>query len=475
MAGGSAGGATDAGIATIRDALNCGTPIAVNGVGQAGELQLFEVDPALFPDALCNDGTRPVIYFRPAATAAASTKWVISLRGGGGCGTGPACAARWCSCANTTRCPFAAVTTNFTINNMSGGGRRGNTVGGILDRAPPLPNPLADYNHAQFVYCSSDGWSGNARAVSYDVTHPITGQPTTYTMHFLGSRILDANLAVLRQDRVAPLTYTLGGASTPMPDLDDATEVVIAGDSAGGAGVIHNLDLIASLLRANHVGCDGGASCPPTVHGLIDAVVGPDQSRLDWSQAVGADAGLATWAALLDAQSRSPARAGSRGDSSCAAFHLDGGTGSACEDISHVVRHHVTTPFFVRMALLDSLISNNYAESGARDPVLGPFVDNDAGIPVTFATVLRRELAEFPSMAANAEEGASFTKPPGVFGPSCANHDTIHTSSEVYGVVIATDAGLPYRLFDVFGFWRDGGTPPAVLSSDPLRRDTICP
>lgn len=30
-------------------------------------------------------------------------------------------------------------------------------------------------------------------------------------------------------------------------------------------------------------------------------------------------------------------------------------------------------------------------------------------------------------------------------------------------------------LLDVFGFWRDGGTPAAVLTTDALRRDTVCP
>lgn len=474
VAGGTAG---DGGVATIRDALNCGTPLSVTGQGQAGELQLSEVNTAQFPDALCNDGTPPIIYFRPHRTPAAATKWVISLRGGGTCASAASCAARWCSCANTNRCPFAAETTNFNLNNMSGGGRRGQAGDGIMDRTPPgaSPNPLADYNHVQLVYCSSDAWAGAARGVSMTTTHPISGQPVTYALHFLGSRILDADLRVLRQDGVAPLSYTLDGAPVAMPDLDDATEVVLAGDSAGGAGVVANLDFVAATLRANHTGCDGGASCPPTVHGLVDAVVGPDLSRLDWSQAAGADAGLTTWAQAMTVAAAGPSKPGRRYDSSCAAYHLDAGTPWACEDTSHVIRNHVSTPFFVRMALFDSLISRNYEELGVRDPVLGPFRDTDAGVPLTFAVVLQRELATFPGLGSTAEERSSISVPPGVFAPACSKHDTIHTSSEVYGVTITPDGGPTTRLLDVFGFWRDGGTPAAVLSSDPLRRDTVCP
>jgi hypothetical protein len=46
----------------IEEALSCATPTRVTGVGNPGELQLHEVDPAIFPDALCNDGTPAVLH-----------------------------------------------------------------------------------------------------------------------------------------------------------------------------------------------------------------------------------------------------------------------------------------------------------------------------------------------------------------------------------------------------------------------------
>lgn len=139
------------------------------------------------------------------------------------------------------------------------------------------------------------------------------------------------------------------------------------------------------------------------------------------------------------------------------------------------MRHHLTTPFFVRMALFDSLISTNYEEAGVADPELGPFVRNANGVPTVFAVVLQRELAAFPELPDTAEEGAAMATAPGVFAPACPDHDTIHQDTEVYGVSIDPTGSHPYTLFDVFQSWRAGGDASAVLTTDPQRADTVCP
>jgi len=166
-----------------------------------------------------------------------------------------------------------------------------------------------------------------------------------------------------------------------------------------------------------------------------------------------------------------------RGDESCDAWHRlnQPGTESACVDAQHVVRHHVTTPFFVRAGIIDSLLSGNYEESGVRDPVLGPFGRNALGVPLVFATVLARELRMFSQLPSTAEEGSLITRGPGVFAPSCAIHDTIHSNNQVFGATITPDGGSPKRFFDVFGAWRDAGVPSTVVSQDPMRLDTFCP
>jgi hypothetical protein len=105
----------------------------------------------------------------------------------------------------------------------------------------------------------------------------------TFSLHFLGAKILDVDIATLRQDGVPGLTYTMGGTSTPMPDLDEATEIVFTADSAGGHGLMNNLDLLRDSLRKTNEACTGGGSCPLEIYGLIEAAVGPDMSRLDYS------------------------------------------------------------------------------------------------------------------------------------------------------------------------------------------------
>jgi hypothetical protein len=235
---------------------------------------------------------------------------------------------------------------------------------------------------------------------SYTTAHPRTGAEVSYVLHFLGDRILAADLDVLRQEGVSGLSYTLDGAATPMPDLDEAIEVVIAGDSAGGVGVVHHLDAIAALLHEHHVG-GGGA---PEVVGLIDAAIGPDLSRLDWSGSPLAPLGGDTYAGAMRLMAASPQNAGAFSDASCLSLHAT--NPEVCQDFSHVVRHHITTPFFVRMGLLDVVISAAYSQLGVTDPMLGALV-TPAGLPRVFAIVTQRELMALPTFM--GEEAAAIT------------------------------------------------------------------
>jgi hypothetical protein len=463
--GPDAGPSAAADIATV---LDCGEPLGVVGTAAPGELQLHSMDTTRFPDALCNDGTAAILYYRPYRGGPENrTRWAITLRGGGSCSGPESCAARWCSCSAARPCDHTDVRTNFTLDNMSGGGRRGNPGNGIHSRDAAHDNPIADYNQVQLVYCSSDMWAGTARSVRMTTTHPRRGDEVTFVAHFLGHEILFSDLALLRHDGAPALVYTADGGTTSMPDLDEATEVLIAGDSGGGAGTIHNVDEIAELLRTHHVGPG-----TPRVQALVDAIVGPEWSRLDWSMSLGASMGLDTYEEVMSSmQARSwPVSS----DASCLAYHAPLGTTSHCLDTSHVVRHHVTTPFFVRMALLDGLISSTYADAGLADPDLGPFTTTPAGVPLVFARVLQRELDAFDQLPSTAEEGASITVAPGVFAPACSNHDTIHEDSEVWGVTIDPGTG-PLHLFEVLEPWRRGGTPTEAITTDAMRRDTVCP
>lgn len=465
-----AGPGVDAGAlaeADIATALGCGTPPGVVGQAAAGELQLLPIDTTQFPDALCNDGTAPVLYYRPYRGEANRNRWSITLRGGGSCSDAESCAARWCACSPSNPCAHSDYVSGFDLSNMSGGGRRGNPGNGIDSRDAANDNPLADYNQVQLIYCSSDFWIGNARGVHYTTTHPRTGEPVTYTLHFLGDRILAADLDIVRREGVAPLVYTVDGGSVAMPDLDEAEEVVLAGDSAGGVGLVHHLDGIADLLRAHHVGGGGG----PEVVGLVDSAVGPEWARLDWSASVFASAGGDTYASAMAMIDGSSLNYGAFHDASCLAMHTS--DPQLCWDSTHVVRHHVTTPFFVRMGLLDPVVSGNTAQLGATDPMLGALV-TAAGVPRVFAIVLQRELTTFPMLTSSAEEHLALTRAPGVFAPGCPWHDTIHDDGQTYTVTVDPTGTQPLAMFDVWRAWRTGGVPTTAITSDPTLADTMC-
>lgn len=452
----------------ISVALDCGAAPPA-GPGNSKELQRHAIDLGVFPDALCNNGDGAVLYFRPYEGEQNKDKWVINLNGGGSCAGGAACAARWCWCQSIDGpdgCPFAESTTNFSMGNMNGDERPSVAGTGILRRGDPKrPSPFSDWNQVRVVYCSSDTWTGTRRDVPFEATHPKTGEPVSYSIHFLGARILDAALATLRRDGVDAPRYTFGASPRDLPDLDDAAEVVLSGDSAGGSGVISNLDRVADLLRAHNSHCQGGA-CPLVVRGLIDAIVGPEMARLEFGASFVADLGGSTYADYLTYLASIPEKnRGAIADASCLAHHAD--DAGPCADITHVIRHHVTTPFFVRMALLDGLISSGYAEAGYEDPDLGPMTLE------TFAVVLQRELLGFPDLPDSAEEGDAIGVAPGVFAPACPKHDTLHDDGEVYQTAITPPGGAPLTLFDVFEPWR-AGTPSALLTMQKDRSDTQC-
>ncbi len=478
-AGADAGNSADGGTGTdggrdanIEEVLGCTPPLGVNGTAQPNELQLHVVDTRRFPDALCNDGSPPILYYRPFRGAANRNKWLLSLRGGGGCGSGPACAARWCACSDAHPCAYSDTKGIFTANNMSGSGRRGESGGGVDGRDPRNPTPFDDFNQVQFHYCSSDAWRGNARGVEYTTVHPRRGDTVTYVMHFLGASILDADIATLQQENVGALEYTLGGGSVPMPDLDEATQVVITGDSGGATGVIERLDAVAERLRASHV--PGPA---PEIHGIIDAAAGPEQSRLDYQSSSYAARDLRTYDQIMAVLPTAPANKDARVDSSCLAYHAPRNSTGWCFDETHVIRHHLTTPFFYRMALLDSGISTFYVTDDIRDPDRGgrTFKD-DVGF---FGVVLHDELKRFGALPTltqpDHEQG---TVAPGVFAPACSFHDTIHNSTQTFGTTI-TPAGTSTAkaLLDVYAAWRaDPNSADArLLTESTTRADTVCP
>ena len=152
----------------------------------------------------CNDGTAAGYYIRRSP---ASRRWIIYLEGGWFCYDQTSCEARWLrlkTLMSSDRWPEVK------------------TVGGILSSDSQENPHFADANHVLVPYCSSDSWSGTA------------ARSDDQRFAFLGAEILTEVVKELFS------WEQLGGGR----------ELYLVGSSAGGTGVLVNLDAVAGLVRS---------------------------------------------------------------------------------------------------------------------------------------------------------------------------------------------------------------------------------
>lgn len=450
----------------ISEVLACGTAAEAGGLASGNsptDLKRHNIDLFKFPDAVCNDGTAAVMYFRPFVDESNRNKWVIQLQGGGSCGSPDECAKRWCS-----------ADTNFGMTQMTANvapplGIKGQ---GILVRASDGPsagvNPHDGYNHVFLRYCSSDSWTGTARDSTFEAPHPVTSVPTRMRVNFLGAKIFDAAISTLRQDGVPALRYTSGSQTITMPDLDDANEILFAGASAGGAGVTNNIDRLRGLLRSNNSTCSG-SSCPLVFRGLIDSHFGPSLLDLDFSRvSTCVNFGVCTPETYLRAVQTSGQGLlwKPRLDQSCLDILTPLGTNWRCYDDTYIIRNHLSTPFFVRMGLTDELVGTTQIEAGFGLPGQPAFTT------LTWAQKVRADLLALASIRSTAVERDAITFVPGVFGPSCSRHETLGDTPSTYQATVRLN-NQNWAMFDVWNNWIRNQSPFGIVSSTPT--DAVCP
>jgi hypothetical protein len=429
---------------SIEQALSCRVP-ALLKAPPAGSPDLERHDLTEFPRASCNDGSPAVMYFRPYEGEANRNKWIIVMNGGGSCDQAQDCANRWCG-----------VDTNFDADNMSSkNAAKGVGGSGILARQ--AGNPFANYNQVEVRYCSSDLWSGQGLAVSAEATDPKTGKDVSYQINFGGAYVFQAVMATLRKDGVQGLVYSKGNKA--LPDLDDATDVVLAGGSAGGAGVVFNLDRLADMLR--------GGPNKPVVLGFIEAIIGPDESKLGFASTTACkEHGLCSYEAYYKAIYAVQQAAGGPmkwTDESCLTWHKQNqpGTEWQCYDMNHLLANHITTPYFVRSSLTDALRSSALIDAGFSAADGKPLTTLSYGLATSaFLTGLQTAIKA-------GHEANAVSKEPGIFAPTCHTHYTLLENNLVAGVTINGPGDKAYALFDVWNNWVAGKTPDVVVSSDP--------
>lgn len=434
-----AGSPRDGGLApSIADAYaDCAAPGRVGGLSGGRDLLRVDIDTEAFPEARCADGTAALFFVRPASDPADRDRWHLSLQGGGACRTPEACAARWCG-----------MDGSFGGNKLSSryAPAEGMAGGGLLSAVPE--NPFGTWNQVFVYYCSSDLWTGAQGPTVREAPHPVAGgDPVPFTIELHGSQIIDAVIGTLRSG----VTTDLGR----MPDLGEASELVFSGASAGGAGVIHNLDRVAAELRA--------ANPDVRVHGVIDSIYKVRLSRLDFEPtSFCVEQGACSYEALMqnDYVEVMQGLWNARLEGSCEPWHETMRTGEPwrCADETYVLENHVTTPFVVRMGLRDGNIGRSMAEAGFRVPELGSDVELTLDI---FAQLLGAQLLELTDLSETAAEGADVTVEPGVFGPNCPKHETLRSDGDTYDASVEV-SGMAMTFPELLRRWRSGSPAAAV-------------
>ncbi|XP_067000650.2 palmitoleoyl-protein carboxylesterase NOTUM [Anabrus simplex] len=151
----------------------------------------------------CNDGSNAGFYLRKSH---GSKRWVIFLEGGWYCYDQRSCHNRWMRLRHLMTSKQWPEVRN---------------VGGILS-SNPEENPFWwNTNHVFVPYCTSDSWSGSRSKPSAEVRFT-----------FMGANIVQQ---VIRD--LLPL------------GLKNASTLLLAGSSAGGTGVIMNLDPVKDFLH----------------------------------------------------------------------------------------------------------------------------------------------------------------------------------------------------------------------------------
>jgi hypothetical protein len=180
---------------------------------QAAPLQEYTVRDAAHRNALCNDGSPAVYYFR-AGSGEGVNRWVIFLAGGG-------------FCFSVETCILRQILNPELMTSMD----KPPTVqaDGLLSDVQAQNPDFYNANHVAIVYCSSDLWSGN---------RPQSDGTGGYA--FRGWTMFRAVVADLKNRASGP-------------NLKVATEVLLAGTSAGGDGVMVHLDWLASQLHGAKV------------------------------------------------------------------------------------------------------------------------------------------------------------------------------------------------------------------------------
>jgi hypothetical protein len=360
-------------------------------------------------------------YVRAGATE--PQNWVLHLEGGRGCGTYEGCEARWCDRGIYSREKMSSREGHATLLGH-----------GIFD-PDPARNAFAGWTHVFLYYCTSDYWLGQRSSVSLvSPDDPLV----SYELDFRGHDVLGAILEELleRPGKLAELG---------MPVLASADRVLVTGSSAGGLGLMQQLDRVATMISSR-----GDAE----VRGVVDSWF-PPGAELFGGGSYSGDFARAMEAPLFLVHSLAmDGMYGAEGEASCSAAHPSAPW--RCLDAAHVLLNHTATPFFVFMDQDDRVVCPRPCADAVRDQL--------------------QDLERLTSDGPWRDEPPEALEAAGWFSPRCGSHQAIATKADggarflVDEVPLAGPGGASwYRYHDVLQAWMDGvGTTQVVRADEGL-------
>lgn len=398
----------------------CGAPANT----PAGASQLSTCNPATgncllrvtiptsdFPHAICNDGSPGVFYVRPG-TGADADKWVIHTQGGGSCTNYDDCLERWCGQQGALPYNANKMSTDWNDDGVVDLPLYAK-VGGMSSYAPT--NDFDDWTHVWMYYCSSDSWLGRADDVDY-------AGATNFSIHQRGHTILSAARRMLRKNNANPAWTTDDG--TVVQDIDNATDVVFTGTSAGAKGAIQNVDWFMTPLSApnKYLVVDANLDMSDDVLLANDIWVDVDGDGIGDSQyyseriTMSLDSWATGWNQAIDAFV----------DESCRNFYEPLGRLDRCSYFSTLLWLRlggvplIETETFVRVDLEDGVISKKWKgtwPTGERLMVgqFGRYTTRD-----DFTVMMRETLEQLYNDPVSMVTG--------VFAPRCAQHVGLESS-----------------------------------------------
>eukprot|EP00440_Ansanella_granifera_P059422 gb/GFBE01064408.1/.p1 GENE.gb/GFBE01064408.1/~~gb/GFBE01064408.1/.p1 ORF type:complete len:421 (+),score=68.56 gb/GFBE01064408.1/:1-1263(+) len=175
------------------------------------KFRLYKLDLDKYPLARCLDGSPGAFHFLPSSSPADSRKWTILHNGGGWCSMdvpdGQEVMVDHCHARSQT-----VLGSSSNYRDMSS-----DTFSDFMSVDPAQSPLMHSWNKVSLVYC--DGGSFSGRSVSGPT---VLGR----RLHFQGSYILEAVMETLKERF----------------DLGSASDVVVAGYSAGGLATILQVD-----------------------------------------------------------------------------------------------------------------------------------------------------------------------------------------------------------------------------------------